>query len=486
MRQLLAIMMAVLVQFTPAASHASEDWSHLVAADDARADLRALYSGLESAHFDLFVNRSREDYDALFEQTLATFNQPLSRLELWRSLQAFTAFGNVAHAKIDFPTDAYGEYRAQGGKAFPIYLKIDDGRAYISENYSASEAVSEGDEILAINDEPIRAWLDRTASYISADIPYIAHSLLESGFPMYLWLVTGERETFELRLRKSNSLIMSAQVAALSYDDLLARIEVAPDRFTLDYTSREARMLDGSVGYLRPGPFYNVENPEKLWDNSAMIEFVDAAFESFIASKASTLVLDLRNNPGGDNSFSDPIIAWVADEPFSFASSFLVRSSNEAAASNQARLDAGPDATGSVSAMYAEAFSSAPRGQTFKFEIPIAQPRKGDQFGGSVYVLVNRNSYSNAVNTAAIFQDYGWGTIVGEPTADFATTYGAMESFTLPHTGFKVSFPKAHIIRPSGDTQPGGVQPDIFISSPIVATASDTVLERLLEIIRDD
>jgi len=81
---------------------------------------------------------------------------------------------------------------------------------------------------------------------------------------------------------------------------------------------------------------------------------------------------------------------------------------------------------------------------------------------------------------AAIFQDYGWGEIAGEPTADFATTYGAMEHFTLPNTGFRVGFPKAYIIRPSGDERLGGVQPDFVIETPIVPSARDVVLDRLL------
>ena len=38
-----------------------------------------------------------------------------------------------------------------------------------------------------------------------------------------------------------------------------------------------------------------------------------------------------------------------------------------------------------------------------------------------------------------------------------------METFTLSETGIEVGFPKAHIIRPSGDTQVGPVVPDIVV-----------------------
>jgi C-terminal processing protease CtpA/Prc len=62
-----------------------------------------------------------------------------------------------------------------------------------------------------------------------------------------------------------------------------------------------------------------------------------------------------------------------------------------------------------------------------------------------------------------------------------ATTYGAMETFALPRTGIVVGFPKAHIVRPSGDPVPDGVTPDVPIRSPIAPTTRDVVLDAVLE-----
>lgn len=475
----LLIITAFLI--TPGVAAAqTENWTQTVPVEAARADLSALYDGLQSAHYDLYANRSRQEYDARFRETMAAIDTPMSRYELYLALQKFTAYGNVAHARIDFPAPVYGGFRENGGKAFPIYLRIVDRRAYVGEDYSGSDDIAPGDEILSLDGVPMAQWLDRTGSCISADTPYIAHSILESSFPMYLWVEVGERARFTLSIGKSGGREQEVGIPALTYAELTAALENAPKVFSLDYNQREARMLTGGVGYLRPGPFYNAEDPEHVWDNSAFVAFIDDAFGSFLKNNAHALVIDLRNNPGGDNSFSDPVISWIADRPFRFASKFLVRSSDEAAASNQARLDASPDAAEGVSGLYAKAFASTPRGQTFEFDIPLATPREGARFEGKVYVLVNRNSYSNAVSAAAIFQDYGWGEIAGELTADFATTYGAMETFTLPNTGFKVGFPKAFIIRPSGDGRPGGVQPDIVIETPVAPSARDVVLDKLL------
>jgi C-terminal processing protease CtpA/Prc len=101
-----------------------------------------------------------------------------------------------------------------------------------------------------------------------------------------------------------------------------------------------------------------------------------------------------------------------------------------------------------------------------------------------VYLLVNRHSYSNAVMVAALAQDLGFATILGEETSDLATTYGAMEQLTLSRTGIVVGFPKALIVRPNGSRAARGVVPDVAIPTPLVESADDPVLQRALEIVR--
>ena len=91
-----------------------------------------------------------------------------------------------------------------------------------------------------------------------------------------------------------------------------------------------------------------------------------------------------------------------------------------------------------------------------------------------------RLSFSNAVSTAALIKDYGFGTIYGEPTRDMATTYGAMEHFTLPNSGFRVGYPKAHIIRPNGEERSHPVTPNVLLPVPATRGAEDTVLDALM------
>ncbi|MEL7129853.1 MAG: S41 family peptidase [Pseudomonadota bacterium] len=454
--------------------------------EDLRADFQCLYEGLQSGHVALFANRSKDEYDTLYTEMLETFDTPLTAAEAYLEFQKFTAFGNVAHASVNQPGDAFGAFQRRGGRSFPIFPRIVDGVAYIAEDYSGVRGLSPGDRMIALNGEPMDVWLERLGQHVSADTPYIANSVLEFRLPRYLWAELGEVDSFELTVETADGEPLTADVPAKSW--LRQRLSGAgqPSGFQIDGQSRVAKVLDDNIAYLRPGIFLNARNSSRPWDNRRFIAFIDSAFERFLEAGSDTLIIDLRENPGGDSTFSDHMVAWIADEPFRFASAFLIRSSDEAEAANAARLAGNPDAAAGVSGAFAKNYAETPRGEQFSFDIPYTQPREGRRFDGKVYVLINRHSYSQAVNVAATFQDYRLGTIAGEPSSDFATSYGSIETFQLPNTGLVVNFPKAHIIRPSGDTVPGGVVPDIEISSPIVPQPNDVVLEALLKQIESD
>ncbi|WP_298915309.1 S41 family peptidase [uncultured Algimonas sp.] len=452
-------------------------WRETIDPAAAQADLRALYEGLREAHFDLFANRSEAEHDALFAELDAALSEPVSRFDLFKTLQRFAAFGDVAHARIDFPSELWSAYRDRGGRALPLYPRIEGKAVYVGSNMSGLDEIGEGDRLIAIDGVPTGDWVDRMSRYISADTRDIATSLMEFTFPRDLWTLTGERPSHSVRVETADGTVRTIDVPTLTTVEQAANAE-GDEGGSAGASLRESRLI-GTTAYLKPGPFYNAEDLSRSWDNGDFVTFIDTAFETFLDAGATTLILDLRDNPGGDNSFSDPMLAWIADEPFRFYSEFRVRSSAQAEASNAARLEAS-GATEGPSVEFARLYAETPHGETFDFDLPMAQPRDGQRFSGPVYALINRNSYSNAVNVASILKDYGWATLAGEATTDFATTYGSMETFTLPESGFTVGFPKSLIVRPNGDTTPGPVYPDLALSGPLGSGQGDSMLDALL------
>ena len=453
-------------------------------AADLRADLRDLYSTLQRAHFDLYAHRSRAEYDRLLSRMLAEIRRPESTGETAIRFQRFVAYGRVAHARIDAASEDYLRYRETGGKIFPLTLAFRGNRAYVVENRSGVAGITEGAELLAVNRRPVRWWFEHLGGQLSADTAYMTGSLLEHTFPRLLWQAIGEQESFAVSVRDGRTTRRHV-IPARSWSDIQA-FPPAAVTLVLDPDVRVARMIDKHIAYLRPGPFYNnAADAADPYDSTAFSSFIDESFASFLAQRADALLIDLRDNPGGDNSFSDLMIAWFADRPFTFASAFRIRVSAEAVASNEKRLAVASQPDGGVSRRLAGAYAGVRQGDVIDFDIGTSQPRAEPRFHGPVYLLVNRTSYSNAVFVAALVQDYDFGTILGEETSDLASTYGAMETFTLPRTGIVVGFPKAQIVRPNGDPTTRGVVPDTAIETPVIQAASDPVLEQALVIVRE-
>lgn len=450
---------------------------------DVRADFKQLYAGLQEAHFNLYARVSKQAYDRLYRQMLGEFTVPLSPLEAASRFQRFAAFGRVAHSRIDTAYGAFEQHMAGGGKALPFALRIVRSRVFVAQNKSGLPAIRPGDEITALDGRPIAWWLAHCARNVSADNRYMAESLMELDLPMLLWLEAGPAERFDLRLRRPNGQQLHLTVPTRTRADMKRFAAGQPAGLNLAQTDRSWRMLDASIGYLRPGGFYNTDpGAADMYDNKAFGRFIDTAFEGLIAKGAKSLIIDIRDNPGGDSSFSDLMVSWFASKPYRFNSAFLIKVSPEAVESNAARLPLSPP--GSISHQFAALYAAARPGDVVHFDTPPTFPRTGPRYTGRVYLLINRNSYSNTVAVAATIQDYRFGAILGEETSDLATTYGAMETFTLPRTGLKVGFPKARIVRPSGELVPRGVRPDISIETPILESPQDPVLQRAAAIIR--
>ena len=449
-----------------------------------RADFDELYARLRASHYNLYARRSEANYDRLHVSMRTSFTTPLTRSQVAMRFQRFLAYGRIAHARIDFPREAFEAWRSAGGREFPLGLRMVGGKIYVTENLSGAADLLPGDELLDVNGTRTQQWFERVTAPLSADNAYMASAMLEFSLPRLVWVAAPDASAFALRVRSADGKPRVVTVPARTRVEIDAARAAQPKTHELSWDAREYRMLDDGVAYLRPGPFYESDpNAPNPWDPRAFSAFVDEAFRSFIKAGARTLLIDLRDNAGGDNSFSDLMLNWFATRPYRFASRFEIKVSDAAVESNRKRLELAGDSPDATSLKFAAAYAGRGPGDIVSFEIPTAHPRQSERFAGKVWVLINRHSYSNTVMVAATVQDYGFGTVIGEETSDLATTYGAMEQFELSRTGVVVGFPKAYIVRPSGATGARGVVPDIAIASPIVPGKEDIVLQKALEIV---
>ncbi|MDX5405561.1 MAG: hypothetical protein LPK11_00790 [Chromatiaceae bacterium] len=471
---------AVLMLGLHAAIPASAD---IYTAEQIKTDFTQLYTELQQAHYDLYANISPELYDKHFTEFSSLIHSGMTEADVRLHFQRFMALGKIAHANIDLPMEQFIQFRRDGGKALPLYVQIDADVVTVDEVYGADLPIKTGQKILAINGRPINEWLADMAALLSADNERLAATLIEGRWPFLIWLLAGEQDTFSVRVKTVQG---EAEYVVPALNRTMQQQFAATQTNSEELPERDARMLDGGIAYLKPGPFFNITpGAENVWDNCEFVRFIDTAFKSFIQQQAKALLIDLRQNPGGSNSFSDVMLAWFADKPFKFAADFIIKVSAQSEQANAERLAFSNDSN-DISHQLAQFYQQYKNGERFSFNLPLNVPKVGLRFTAPVYLLIDRYSYSNAVSVAAIVQDYGFGRLIGEKTADLATTYGAMEHFKLTHTGIKVGYPKALIVRPSGQLNPDGVVPDLMINDRNMLSSATAGVEAARKIILAD
>ena len=184
------------------------------------------------------------------------------------------------------------------------------------------------------------------------------------------------------------------------------------------------------------------------------------------------LIIDLRNNLGGGNDFSDYLISFIADKPFHWNAEFSLKTSQILKEHVRATYD--------TTESFWKSVLVHKDGDIYPYEFEAHQPQVEEKrFKGKVYILVNRQSHSQAAVSAAQIQDYGFATIVGEETAEFPSLYASQYQYNLPKTGIAVKVSKGYIVRVNGSKKVEGVIPDMYIKDYLL-DEDDEIMEGIL------
>lgn len=423
------------------------------------SDMAYLKTTLEKAHYNLYAHTPKKEFDHNYEVVKQSVDKDsFDLLEATSLMQRIISKANNGHTEIGFPGQSYGTYAYAGGTIFPLEIAFEDGKALVRKNWSGNDSIKVGSEILAINGESMEQILTKIYPQLSAERPYFKNAKIELySFPRLYWQVFGRVDTFSVEMvsdGKPTTYTLKAVDVIDGYE--MKRNEVIDSKMQLKFMDKAA--------YLNPGGFGG--------DEAKYQQFIDSSFAQIKTKKSESLIIDLRNNPGGNDSFSDYLVSYIADRPFTWSSHFSLKTSAVLKEHTRKHSD--------TTKTYFKEILAHKNGSIYEYYFEDHQPQpKEKRFTGKVYVLVNRQSHSQSAVTAAQIQDYGFGTLVGEETGEFPTLYASQFQFELPNTGITVNISKGYSIRVNGSTKAEGVVPDIFIEDHLL-DEQDEILNGLL------
>jgi len=382
----------------------------------------------------VYVDKLKElDWDKLYLETIPKVRATRSTAEYYQVLIELCAKLQDGH------TNVYPARELRNAMTRPLLTThLVEGRVLVREVFDpalAAGGVVPGTEILEVDGEPVTAYAQREiAPYVSASTPQD----LASRVYGYQFLVGPQGKTPRVTYRNASGKSFVLATRRVDWESFGKAAGGKPPF--------ELRKLPGNVAYVALNGF---------GDSKAADAFL-AAFDQIATSTA--LIIDLRNNGGGNSHEGYRVLATLTDQPFA-TSKWSTR-------------------------QYLPAYRAWKRPlPDFQGTAETWQPDGRRHFRGPVAVLTSGGTYSAAEDFMVAWEGMRRGPIVGEPTGG---STGQPLFVSLPGGGVARICTKADTYADGRAWVGHGIQPTVRVA-PTVADlrrGRDTVLEAALTAVR--
>lgn len=339
-------------------------------------DVRYLGTQLPRLHIDAFHTTDREAFERAIV-TLDTAVPEMSDIEIVLEILRIVASIGDAHTRAVPPS-------SMAINLYPLRLRwLKDG-FYVTGAVGAYQDTV-GTKVVQIGDAPIEDVFDAVA-------PFVAHET-EIGLRDGVWLyllspeilhtlgVLGDTQPGRYTFERPDGTRLALDLAAVSVDEYFGIAETLPAGTPL-YRQRPEEiywfehLADDQMVYLH---YRRCEDIESL----PFSDVVGEVFALVDAQNVTRLVIDIRDNGGGDSEHIRPLLKELAQRP---------------------ALDQ----------------------------------------EGHLFVIVGRGTYSSAMLNAVELDHETNAVFVGEPPASVPNHYGQVASFVLPNSHVRIDYSTKH------------------------------------------
>lgn len=421
----------------------------IIQVKEAKDDIDQWLSWLEKTHPDLsYTMPNVKQFYKNVELFKNSINTPISVQEFWREISVFNSQLSDGHTLVTLSNwrGLTKEHQQNSGELFPFEVAFNGSALVIGAKLGGQPSKLIGYTIKTINGDAIETILARLLKRAHGDSELQRKAVLERRFAIYYWLYYGDKEEFALELKKNNKTITLAVNGSLELPSTIKSTSSFEDLYQFS-------MLDNDTALLTIKSF-NWTNREQYFN------FMKSSFKTIKEQKLNHLVIDIRENGGGDDDmWMKGIMAYIADKPWRFASKYK-KKVIEGRQSETEKL--GEVIEGEVTTMNA---------------VDSENPNK---FSGEVSILMGPYTYSSSILFTNTIQDFGFGQLIGSSTGAKSGQTGGTQHFTFPHSKLLAVSPRFLLERPNGGGQLELVSLDIQIDYD--KTIPSQLIDKLMEL----
>ncbi|HCL05768.1 MAG TPA: hypothetical protein DHW64_07320 [Chitinophagaceae bacterium] len=445
--------------------HPQDFFYKKISKEQIEVDFRCWLETMEASHVNLYHTISKSQLSSLFNDLLKKYSDSLSHTETVFLFSRLSAALNEGH--LGLVSSRITDSLYNNSLRFPFMIrKVEKDGWHISYDLSQAQQLDMNDRIIRINGISVEE-LNKRYLQLFGGLDTWKHEQI-GFYSRKLLFLDGVHSPFHIEAVKENGEKRSFTVPGFprSQADSINRV-LSAKMNSQGNKPYEFRFLPEGIGYMN---YRSMRN-----DRSEPFEkFLDETFARLNDSSAKGLIIDLRENGGGDSQLGELLLRYFNRKPYIFAGGM------------KWKISAPYKTFLKGQANYNEAdnrfYMSQKDGETYVYiNKELKKPEaKEPFFSGKVAFLIGTGTFSSANMLADGVVSYQLARTFGEPTGESPNDFGEMYNFMLPNSYVIARGSTKMFTRANKDEKDfGPVIPDVIVRP----TAADLKLkkDRVLE-----
>ncbi|WP_128547139.1 S41 family peptidase [Larkinella soli] len=462
-------------------------------------DFSVLRKTLEERHPSLYRYTSREEMNRRFEETYRQINHPMTETDFRELLRPLVVLIRCGHTDVQESRYLSRQVKKPQPEWLPFDIIIQNDRLFIGRNRSTDSSLICGTEVLKLGNYPVKEIIQAARDRWPSDgynqtfkNYFLELYYLEETY----WRHFEGRSPWTITVRDTSAAFERITTVRRRPPGAITEVSVTPTPSQARKARRGRQKAeaffedDPKLQLVRSLHFLNGDSSAAaLIINSFGYEryesFHREVFETLERLKVKDLVIDLRQNTGGNAEIGSDLMSYLMDSDFRQVDRAECRVRRPNACAYFDRKE---------KRMLRQNFrfmkSDGGRYQFGKSNVGWNKPASQHRFNGRVYILTSGRTFSAASIFTASLKAQRPVTIIGQETGggEAGCNGGIIQTLTLPETRIRVRFPVFWIATASRNPDRGrGVMPDYTIEYSITDRIKqrDRDMEKALLLIQE-
>ncbi len=381
-------------------------------------DIDSLFSTIEKVHPDMYAVYPKHALEKDLERIKSELEPTGDVFYFYKQITPLVVKLGDGHTSVGFPYDFFVNVPDMRLFPFPVEITYPDKIVEVENDYTQTQnTIPIGAQITKINNKQIDDIVQEMMHYVSGEKDFFKIEQLKYLFTPLVYALYGD-SIFDIEYLFNRNQY-SVQVKGISFKERYERPQQnsVSSNEQSDYTFRT--LPDKNIGILEFNRFADLDK-FKL--------FLDSTFRVLQQENISNLIIDIRENGGGNSSLGDELFQYISPVPFAQFGKMIIK--------------------------YSDILKQFYKTRNWKISNPngikvhnskLKKLRKNKlRYAGNVFLLTSHYTFSSAADFAWAFKYFKMGSVIGEETGGLAVCFGDIITLELPNSGifYSVSWKK--------------------------------------------